>query len=116
MIRLLVALGLVVVGLATGTATVLLHSVPWTFAFALVTTAVTGYAAPPRWWARAAYCVAWTLAVTYLSLQRPEGDLLVARTSAGYLLLYGAAPVVLVLGTLSTLLAPRRPQTVLPPG
>lgn len=114
MIRLLVALGLAVVGLATGTATVLLHSVPWTFAFALVTTAVTAYAAPPRWWARAAYCLAWTLAVGCLSLQRPEGDLLVARTTAGYLLLYGAAPVVLVLGTLSTVLAPRRPR-VLPP-
>ncbi|WP_134739620.1 hypothetical protein [Nocardioides sp. 503] len=102
----LAALGLLVLGAATGLATVVLHGAWWGLVLGVVATVASLVALPGGWWARAPFGVAWAGTVGYFSVRLGEGDYLVAANLHGYLLL-GCAMVVLVV-SLATLPRPGR--------
>ena len=64
-------------------------------------------ATPPRWWGRLAYCLGWVVAIVYASTPRTEGDYVFGRTTADYVMVYAAAPIVLIVGIVTTVLAAR---------
>ncbi|MDF1603964.1 DUF6113 family protein [Nocardioides sp. YIM 152315] len=104
--KLLVALGLVVLGAGTGIATVAVHEMPWGLALAVAATVVTAYALPPGWRTRLAFVVGWVAMVGWMTLPRPEGDYLVSQDWQGYLVL--GLGVALIVAGLATLPRPRR--------
>ncbi|WP_193608875.1 DUF6113 family protein [Nocardioides lijunqiniae] len=104
--RALVALGLLVLGAATGLATVVLHSAWWGLMLGVAATAASLAALPPGWWARTAFGLAWAVTVGYFSVRLGEGDYLVSANLPGYLLLGGAMAVLVV--SLATLPRPGR--------
>ena len=93
--RVLAALGLLVVGAATAVATVALHDLWWGLALAAVVTVFTALALPPGWWSRLAFVVGWVAVVGWLTFPRAEGDYLVSQDVQGYAVLV-LAPVLLV--------------------
>jgi hypothetical protein len=105
-VKALAALGLLVLGAATGIATVVLHSAWWGLLLGVVATAASLAALPPGWWSRAAFGVAWAVTVGYFSVRPGEGGYLVSANAHGYLLL-GCAMVVLAV-SLATLPRPGR--------
>lgn len=105
--RVLAALGLVLVGAATGIATVALHTISWGMVLAFAATLVTAYALPPGWWTRLAFVVGWVGMVGWLAMPRPEGDYLLSSDLAGYAVL-GIGLVLLVFGV-ATLPRPKMP-------
>ncbi|WP_426241564.1 DUF6113 family protein [Nocardioides sp. LHG3406-4] len=100
MVRLL-ALPVAVLGAATAYAAVLVHSRWWGLALGLAACACVLVGLPGRWWGRLAFALGWTAVVGAASLQRPEGDYLVASDTPGYALL--VATLVVVIGSLVTL-------------
>jgi hypothetical protein len=105
-VRLLAAVGLLLLGAGTGIATVAVHEMPRGLALAVAATAVTAYAVPPGWSTRLAFVAGWVVTVGWLTLPRPEGDYLVSQDWQGYLVL-GLGLVLIVVG-LATLPRPRR--------
>jgi hypothetical protein len=104
-VRALAAAGLLVAGLAVGLASVAVHATWWGLPLALVTTAVTAYAARGGWIARLPFVLGWALVVGWLSVPRAEGDFVIASDLSGYVLLgFGLA---LVVAAVATLPAPR---------
>ncbi len=95
--RVLAALGLVLVGAATGIATVALHQLPWGFALAAAATLVTAIALPPGWWSRLAFVIGWVAMVGWLTVPRSEGDYLISQDWQGYSVL-GIGLILLVFG------------------
>lgn len=95
--KVLVALGLLVVGAVTGVATVALHGLWWGLALGAAATLVTLRALPPGWWTRLAFALGWVGLVAWLLQTRREGDYVVAQDAQGWLLL-GLGVLVLVLG------------------
>jgi hypothetical protein len=104
--RLVAALGLLVVGAVTGVATVALHDLPWGLALGLAATAATVVALPGGGWSRLAFVVGWDGMVGWLTVPRAEGDYVVSQDVEGYLLL-GAGLVLLVVA-IATLPRPRQ--------
>jgi hypothetical protein len=104
-VKLLVALGLLLVGAATAIATVALHQIWWGFVLAFAATFVTAFALPAGWWTRLAFVVGWAAMVGWLTLPRDEGDYLVSSDLAGYSLL--GLGLVLVMFGVATLPRPR---------
>ncbi|MFC5177417.1 hypothetical protein [Nocardioides taihuensis] len=96
LLHVLVALGLLVVGVVTAVAVVALHQLWWGLVLGLAATLTTLVALPPGWWTRLAFAVGWVGLVAYVVPARPSGSYLVPGNAAGYLLL-GAGLVVLLL-------------------
>jgi hypothetical protein len=104
-LRVALAVGLLVIGLAVGLASVAVHSTWWGLPLALVTTALTAYAAPSGWPGRLPFVLGWAVAVGVLAVPRGEGDFVIAGDVSGYALL-GFGVMVVVAG-FATLPAPR---------
>ncbi|TIC86301.1 hypothetical protein E8D34_11535 [Nocardioides sp. GY 10113] len=94
--RILLALGALLLGVGVAVCTVLLHSYWWGMALGLAATAAT-LVALPGGWGRAPFGAAWAVVTFVLSMSRAEGDFLVSGDLSGYLLL-AAVPAVLVAG------------------
>jgi hypothetical protein len=105
-VRILVALGLLVLGAGTGIAVVALHDLTWGLALGAAATVVTVVALPPGWWSRLAFVLGWDLMVGWLTVPRAEGDYLISQDWQGYAVL-GLGMLLLVVG-LATLPRPRR--------
>lgn len=110
--KLLAVPGLLVVGLATGLASVALHQLWWGLLLSVLATATTMFALPAGWWSRLPFALGWVGVVGWLTVPRPEGDYAIAGDANGYALLAGAL-VVFVTGV-ATL--PRRVPPGSPPG
>ncbi|GAA4697722.1 hypothetical protein [Nocardioides conyzicola] len=104
--KLLAAVGLLLVGAATAVATIAVHELVWGFVLALAATAVTVFALPPGWWSRLAFVAGWVVMVGWLTVPRAEGDYLISQDWQGYGVL-GFGMVLLVVG-LATLPRPGR--------
>lgn len=109
--RILAAVGLLVLGAGTGIATVAVHQLSWALGLAVAATALTAYAVPAGWWSRLAFALGWVAMVGWLAMPRPEGDYLISQDWQGYLVL-GLGMLLLVVGV-ATLPRPR-PATPLP--
>jgi hypothetical protein len=99
-------LALLVVGAATGIASVAVHELTWGLPLAAAATVVAAYALPPGWTTRLAFVAGWVAVVGWLALPRPEGDYLISQDWQGYLVL-GLGMLLLVVG-LATLPRPSR--------
>ena len=106
MLRVALAVGLLVVGLAVGLASVAVHSLWWGLPLAIVTTILTAYAAPSGWAGRLPFVLGWAVVVGVLAVPRGEGDFVIAGDVSGYALL--GCGVMVVVAALVTLPAPRR--------
>jgi hypothetical protein len=103
--RVLLAAGLVVIGLAVGIASAGVHATWWGLPLALVTTAVTAFALPGGWTRRVPFVLGWAAAVSVLAVPTAEGDLVISGDVSGYALLgFG---VMLVVAGFVTLPQPR---------
>lgn len=89
----LVALGCLLLGAVVGLAAVLLHGYGWGLGLGIAATAATLAALPGGWWARLAFALGWTGLLGVATVQRPEGDYLIAADASGYLLLATGAVV-----------------------
>lgn len=103
--RVALAVGLLIVGLAVGLASVAVHALWWGLPLAVVTTALTAYAAPGGWSGRLPFVLGWAAMVGGLSIPQGDGDFLIAGDTNGYILV-GFGMSVLVAGCV-TLPAPR---------
>ena len=106
--RVLAAVGLLLLGAGTGIATVALHTIGWGFALGTAATVVAAFALPAGWWSRLPYCAGWVAMVSWLAVPRPEGDYVLSSDSAGYAVL-GLGVALLVFG-IATLPRPTRPD------
>ena len=95
--RLVAALGLLVVGAVTGIATVAVHEMAGWLALATVATLLTAFALPPGWWSRLAFVLGWVPMVGWLAVPRPEGDYVISEDWQGYAVL-GLGLLLLVVG------------------
>jgi hypothetical protein len=84
-------------GVVVGCAAVLLHSYWWGLLVGILATAALMVAIPGGWWRRLPFALGWVAVVLLLAGERSEGDVLVAQTTSGYLLL-GAGVGVLLAG------------------
>lgn len=105
--KVVAAVGLLLVGAITGLTTVAVHELVWGLVLAVAATAVTVLALPPGWWSRLAFVVGWVAIVGWLTLPRAEGDYLISQDWQGYVVL-GFGLLLLVLG-LATLPRPGGP-------
>ena len=106
MLRIALTVGLLVLGLAVGLASVAVHSTWWGLPLAVVTTALTAYAAPAGWKTRIPFVLGWAVVVAVLAVPRSEGDFLIASDVPGYALLgFG---LVLVVAGFATMPPPRK--------
>ncbi len=111
--RVVLAAGLLLLGLAVGLASVAVHATWWGLPLALTTTAVSAYAAPSGWAGRLPFVLGWAVVVGVLAMPRGEGDFLIAGDVSGYTLLgFG---VVLVVAGFVTLPPPRNNAPSDPP-
>ncbi|GAA1547020.1 hypothetical protein GCM10009788_56460 [Nocardioides humi] len=92
-LRALSALGSLVLGAGVGLATVGLHRYGWGLGLGAAATAATLVALPGGWWARLPFALGWVALLGVASVQRPEGDYVVAGDVSGYLLLAVGAVV-----------------------
>lgn len=104
--RILAALGLLILGAGTGIATVAVHRLSWALVLAVAATTLTAYAVPPAWWGRLAFAAGWVVTVGWLAVPRPEGDYLIGQDWQGYLVL--GVGMLLILVGVATLPRPRR--------
>ncbi len=94
--RALVALGCLVLGAAVGLGSVVLHRYGWGLGLGIAATVATLVALPGGWWRRLPFALGWTTILGVATVQRPEGDYVIASDASGYLLLATGA---VVLGT-----------------
>lgn len=107
LVRALLVVPCVLLGGGVAVCTVLLHGYPWGLLLGLAATAAVLVALPGGWWSRLPFAVGWAAALVALTLERAEGDYLVASDASGYVLLAAGA---VVLGAGFTGLLPRRAQ------
>ncbi|MET0525800.1 MAG: DUF6113 family protein [Nocardioides sp.] len=112
-VRVLAAVGALVLGLVVGLSSVALHHHWWGLALAVTATSTAAYALPAGWWARMPFAVGWVAMVGYLALPRDEGDYVIADDVPGYVLLGYA--VALLVASMVTLQPIRGRNTTLPP-
>lgn len=103
--RAALAAGLLLAGLAVGTASAWVHDRWWSLALAAAATMAALWAAP-RGLARTLYGAGWLVPTVVFSFARPEGDFVIEQSGAGYAFL-GLGMVVLML-TIATTPSPRR--------
>jgi hypothetical protein len=92
-VRVLVALGCLVLGAVVGVGTVALHGYGWGLGLGIAATAATLVALPGGWWRRLPFALGWTAVLGVATVQRPEGDYVIASDASGYLLLATGAVV-----------------------
>ncbi len=109
--RLAVAVGLLAAGCATGTSLAVLHPWPPALVGGLVAGLLALVALPPGWWSRLAFGAGWVLAVTVLTLGRPEGDHVLTSDVSSYAVL--ATTLFVSVVAVATLPGPGRRR---PPG
>ncbi len=97
--RLLAAPACLVLGAGVGLASVALHGYLWGLALGLAATAATLVALPGGWWARLPFALGWAGLLGAATVQRAEGDYVIASDVSGYALL-AAGMVVLGSGVL----------------
>lgn len=95
--RVAVAVAALVGGALVGVCSVLVHHDWWGLLLALAATGACLVAIAGGWWRRLPFAVGWDAAVLWLSVERSEGDYLIASDTSGYLLL-GSGVVVLIAG------------------
>jgi len=95
--RVAAALGLLVVGAATGLAAVAVHQLTWGLPLGIVATVVTLAALPPGWWARLPFALGFTGFLGWIVTPQPEGGYAISTDWRGYALV-GTGLLVLVLG------------------
>lgn len=105
LVRALLVVPCLVLGAGVAVCTVLLHGYAWGLVLGLAATAASLVALPGGWWARLPFAAGWVAALGVLTLERSEGDYLVAGDGSGYALLAGGA---VVLGVGFVGLLPRR--------
>ncbi|NYG56698.1 hypothetical protein [Nocardioides perillae] len=95
------ALGLVLLGVGTGIATLAVHSRAWGLPLAVLATLAALLAVRPGLATRLPLALGWVLPVALAFVGRPEGDFVLVNGPAGYAVLLLAAVVLAVaLGTL----------------
>lgn len=100
--RLAAALGLALAGAATAVATLAVHSRGWGLPLAVLATLAALVAVPPGAATRLPLAAGWVLPVGAVLLGRPEGDVVLSRSTSGYAVLGLAVAVsVLALATVS---------------
>lgn len=105
MVRSLAAfLGVLVIGVVSGAAGVLVHQAWWGLALGLTAALVTLAWLPPGP-LRSAFAVGWLASVTRATLTLPGGDFLIASDAMGWSFLAGS--LVLVVAALATAGSPR---------
>lgn len=103
--RVVLAAGMLVAGLAVGLSSVAVHATWWGLPLALAASGSAAYAAPGGWSARLPFALGWAAVVGWMAVPRGEGDFVIASDVAGYVLLeFG---LVLVVAALVTLPSPR---------
>lgn len=108
LVRAALALGLLVLGLATGLASLALHDKSWLwFALALVAPLLTVGVATPGL-LRSGFALGWLAVLAFGLLGRPEGDAAVAGNFRGYSLL--VAWLAVLTFSVATLPRPVRPS------
>lgn len=107
LVRALLAVPCVLLGGGVAVCTVLLHGYPWGLLLGLAATAAVLVALPGGWWSRLPFALGWVAALVVLTLERSEGDYLVASDTSGYAVLVAGA---VVLGAGFVGLLPRRDQ------
>lgn len=93
--RAAVAVLALLLGAAVGCAAVVLHRYWWGLLLGVLATAALLVAVPGGWWRRLPLALGWVAVVLLLAGERPEGDVLVGRTTSGYLLLGAGVGVLL---------------------
>ena len=111
--KVLAAIGALVLGLVVGLSSVALHHYWWGLLLAIAATSTAAYALPAGWWARMPFAVGWVAMVGYLAVPRDEGDYAIASEVQGYVLLGFA--VALLVASMVTLQPVRRGNTAPPP-
>lgn len=106
MLRVLAALGCLLLGGVAGVAAVLLHQLGWGLLLAAVAVPAATLAMPAGWSTRVPFAGAFLAVVLRLGWPGPGGDLLLPAALPGYLLV--ALGGVLLVVSLVTL--PRRPE------
>ncbi|MBM0126435.1 hypothetical protein [Pimelobacter simplex] len=91
--RALVALGCLVLGAVVGLGTVALHGYGWGLGLGIAATAASLVALPGGWWRRLPFALGWVAVLGAATVQRPEGDYVIAGDASGYLLLATGAVV-----------------------
>ena len=109
--RVVVAVLVLLLGVAVGGCALLLHRYWWGLLLGIVTTAAVLVALPGGWWRRLPFALGWVAAVLALSPERPEGDYLLALDARGYALL-GVGVGVLVGGLVGLRPAAPPPATI----
>lgn len=84
-------------GALVGCAAVGVHQYWWGLLLAVAATAAVLVAVPGGWWRRLPFSLGWVAVVLVLADERPEGDVMIGQSVAGYLLL-GAGVGVLIGG------------------
>jgi hypothetical protein len=92
-VRAPVALGCLALGAAVGLGTVVLHRYAWGMGLGIAATVATLVALPGGWWRRLPFALGWTAILGVATVQRPEGDYVIASDASGYLLLATGAVV-----------------------
>jgi len=82
-------------GAVVGCCTVLLHGYWWGLLLGIAATASLLVVVPGGWWRRLSFALGWVAVAVLLAGERPEGDLLVAQTTEGYLLFAAGVGVLL---------------------
>ena len=111
--RLAAALALVLVGAATGVATVALHDWWRGLAFGGIVTLLVAYALPAGWWTRLPYAAGWDAMVGWLTFPRPDGGYVVSADAQGYAVL--GLGLLLLAGCVATLPRPASRDVHAPP-
>jgi len=83
----LACLGCLALGAVVGLSSVALHRYGWGLGLGIAATAATLVALPGGWWRRLPFAVGWTAVLGVATVQRPEGDYVIAGDAPGYLLL-----------------------------
>ncbi|MCL2542461.1 MAG: hypothetical protein FWE71_08395 [Nocardioidaceae bacterium] len=102
LLRLTVAVVTLLLGASVSLFTVALHGYWWGLALGLAATAAT-LVALPGGWARLPFGIGWSALVVLAMPTRPEGDVVIVRDPAGWVLLTAAVVVVIcaMIGTRS---------------
>ena len=109
--RAAVAVLVLLAGGVVGACVLFVHGYWWGLVLGTAATAAWLVAAPGGWWLRLPFAVGWDVAVLALSIERSEGDYLVASNTRGYVLL-GTGVAVLIGGIIGVRRHPAPAPTI----
>ena len=94
--RVVGALGLVVLGAVAALAAVMVHQRWWGLVLAVPATVLTAVALPAGWWTRLPFAAGFAVVLGLAMVPRGEGDYLVPGNGRGYVLIGLAFVVIMV--------------------